>query len=646
MLGQFRFIISSLLLLISFVSSASSVMSEEAWQKQYHQYRIQDQNRALSMLNDVYSSLPPSAERIYTATRIHGFVTRRGDTYLHQTNNYSADLYENIEHLILKAMDLEDEGKYKKSLHYIKTAQNKAKSLNNLDLNSLIQLHQCRANLALGNHYLAEFYCQSALKHLEKTPNNFIDIKWGYRLLALSYQGVTNYQSALIVSEKALSLTKPYEINDTSYNNISSLLLKMGKINSAKEYAIKALDIRIERNIPQKIAQSHLILAKIYLQSSDYTQAKISATLAIEQLQDNYNANTLSRAYLIFGCVLNAQGYYDEGIEYLLLALKQLDLNSNSDLNIEIYQALSQVYLKYENVNKALNYIAIAIDKSEKSQNQQALSASYLIQSQTHEFIGNFEPALSSRKKYEEIINKIHSIDHQEAYAALQLRKSLIEKEEQQLNSLKVVHQKQLEINIEKKYRLLFQIIIVLLSITIYFILRSRKRLNTLAHKDVLTNANNRHSIFEIINKKLANFHDQTTLVMLDIDNFKQLNDLHGHPNGDLGLKHLYSILEEAIPPPHQIGRIGGEEFLILLSNETKNACFEMIESARSNLEKSNFNTLDGKKLSITASFSWIYLEREMKDVEQIYFILDEGLYQAKQNGKNCIVDALEDEIT
>ncbi|OCH24160.1 GGDEF domain-containing protein [Aliivibrio sp. 1S128] len=621
-------------------------MSEESWQKQYHHYRIQDQSKALSMLNDVYSSLPPSAERIYTAARIHGFVTRRGDIYSHQTNNYSTDLYENIEHLILKSMDLEDEGQYEKSLHYIKTAKNKSKSLNNLDLNSFIQLKQCRANLALGNHYMAEFYCQSALKHLEKKPDHYIDIKWGYRLLALSYQGVTNYQSALIASEKALSLTKPYEINDTAYNNISTLLLSMGKINSAKEYAIKALDIRTERKIPQKIAQSHLILARIYLQSSNYAQAKVSATLAIEHLQNSHNAKSLSQAYLTFGCVLNAQGYYDDGIEYLLLALKQLDLNSNSDLNIEIYQALSQVYLKNENVNKALNYITIAVEKSEKSQNQQALSSSYLIQSQIHEFIGNFELALSSRKQYEGIIDKIHSIDNQEAYTTLQLRKSLIEQKEEQLNNLKTMHQKQLEINIEKKYRLLFQIIIVLLSITIYFILRSRKRLNTLAHKDVLTNANNRHSIFEIINETLTNFHDQTALVMLDIDNFKQLNDLHGHPNGDLGLKHLYSILEKAMPPPHQIGRIGGEEFLILLSNETKNACFEMIESARSTLEKSSFTTLDGKNLSITASFSWVYLEREMKDVEQIYFILDEGLYQAKQNGKNCIVDALVDEIT
>ena len=121
---------------------------------------------------------------------------------------------------------------------------------------------------------------------------------------------------------------------------------------------------------------------------------------------------------------------------------------------------------------------------------------------------------------------------------------------------------------------------------------------------------------------------------------------LHGHPNGDLGLIHLHSILESVMPSPHQIGRIGGEEFLILLTNETKSRCLEMIESARSNLENTPFTTLDGKQLSITASFSWVYLDREMKDIEPIYFILDEGLYQAKQNGKNCIVNALEDEIT
>lgn len=621
-------------------------MSIESWQKEYHQYRIKDEDKALAMLNDVYSSLQPSAEKVYTAARIHGFVTRRGDTYTHQTNNSSDNIYENIEYLILMSMSLEDKGDYEQSLHYINMANNKAKQLKDADLTSLIQLKQCRANLALGNNYLAEFYCQSALNHLEHISNHYIDIKWAYRLLALSYQGVTNYQSALIANEKALALTKPYELSDTAYNNISILLLKMGKLNSAKEYATKALNIRIKRNISQKIAQSYLTIAKIHLQSSNYSQAKASATLAIEQLSNSYNAKTLSQAYLILGATLNAQGYYDEGIEYLFLALNQFDLSSNSELTIEIYQSLSSIYLKHQNVNMALNHIDIAIEKSIQSQNKHALSTSYLIRSKIHESTNDFESALISRKQYDDIIEKIHSIDNKDAYTVLQLRKALIEKQEQQLENIKEVQQQKLEINIDKKYRLMFQIIIVLLIMTIYFILRSRNRLNMLAHKDALTNANNRYAIFERINKNLTSFHIQSALVMLDIDNFKQLNDLHGHPNGDLGLIHLHSILESVMPSPHQIGRIGGEEFLILLTNETKSRCLEMIESARSNLENTPFTTLDGKQLSITASFSWVYLDREMKDIEPIYFILDEGLYQAKQNGKNCIVNALEDEIT
>lgn len=646
MLGQFRFVISSILLLISFSSSANSIMALESWQKQYHQYRIENPDKALSMLYDVYSSLEPSTERIYTATRIHGFVTRRGDDYHHRTTASSSNIYSSIEYFILLSMDLEDKGDYKKSLHYIKIAQQQVKLLNDVDLNSLVSIKQCRAKLALGDYYMAEFYCQSALKQLEKNPGHYIDIKWAYRLLALSYQGVTDYNAALIANEKALALTKPYEIKDTIYNNISILLLKMGKILSAKEYATKALEIRIERGITQKIAQSHLTLAEINLAQSNYEQAKFSASLAIDALKESSNSNTLSRAYLVLGSVLNAQGYYDEGIEYLLLALKQYDLKSNSGSIIKIYQALSEVYLEYGNINKALSYITIAKNKSIQSQNQKALSISYLIESEIQEYTGNYETALVSRKSYEEIVNKIQSVDNKKAYIALELRKTRIEEERSELNDLQTRQRQHLEVSIEKKYRLFFQVVITLLIITIYFILRSRSRLRTLAHKDVLTSANNRHSIFEIINKRFTYFSGKNALVMLDVDNFKQLNDQYGHPNGDLGLKHIYQTLQNSMPFPHEIGRIGGEEFLILLNNETKEACLEMIESARSSLEKTTFSTLDGKELSITASFSWAYLEEEMKDIEQIYFILDEGLYQAKQNGKNCIVNALEDEIT
>lgn len=85
---------------------------------------------------------------------------------------------------------------------------------------------------------------------------------------------------------------------------------------------------------------------------------------------------------------------------------------------------------------------------------------------------------------------------------------------------------------------------------------------------------------------------------------------------------------------------------MIILKNLSKLECSRLINKLRVELEQSTFMTLDVKRLAITASFSWMYIEESMTDIDQIYFVLDEGLYQAKANGRNCIVDALIDPIT
>lgn len=621
-------------------------MEDEVWKEYYHHNRITDPSTALEMLKEVYSTIDPSAERIYIATRIHGFVTRRSQTYVHQTSNESKNPYEKVETLVLQSMDIDDEGKKEKALEYITSAKVIANYLHDPDLNALLALKQCRGNLGLGHYYIAEFYCQSTIKHLEKTNSHYIDIKWAYRLLALSYQGTSNLEAALVANEKALSFSKPYDINDTSYTNIANLLLKMNRLNRAKEYAEKALEIRIRRNIPQKIAQSHIQLATIHLELHQYNQAELLTFSALEYLKNNQNQYTKSLAYYTLGNTLYKKGLYDEGIEYLLLSLKIQEKTTNSTLNININQSLSQVYLTYKNPNKALEYIQVAIEKSTAAQNKLELSKSYFLQSQILEFAQNYKAALEAQKNHQDTLNSIYINNSREAYEALELRNTTIETEKELIYSLQKQKEQQEELSISQSKRLFFQVLIIVLSLMLALILRSRHKLNTLACKDVLTGANSRHYIFEIIRKRLSGDHQHTALVMLDIDNFKQLNDKHGHPNGDLGLKHLYKTLERVIPLPHQIGRVGGEEFLLLLQEEGKDHCLTLIEEARQALESSSFDTLDGKKLSITASFSWIYLDKNMDNIDQLYFILDEGLYQAKQNGKNSIVNALEDEIT
>ena len=485
MLGKFGCLISSFFLLISFSLSANTQMEDNEWQKRYHHNRIESPDTALAMLEEVYSTIEPSTERIYVATRIHGFVTRRGHTYQHRTVEKSQNPYEKAEFLLLTSMDLSDKGKEKKALEQIKSAQIITNSLNDPDLDSLLALKLCRSNLSLSNYFIAEFYCQSAIKHLEKTSSHFIDIKWAYRLLALSYQGTSNLDAALLANEKALSFSKSHDINDTAYTNIATLLLKMKHLNRAQEYAEKALEIRIDRNIPQKIAQSKIQLAKINLALNKYDKAEALSYSALNDLKETSTIRTQVLAYYTLGKILYKKGLNDEGIEYLLLALNTQEQNTNSTLTVNINQSLSQIYLNYENPNKSLKYINIAIEKSMAAQNKLELSESYLLKSQILEFAYNYKAALEAQKKHRETLNTIHINNSQKAYEALELRNTVIETERVLINTLQKQKQQQ-ELSVSQSKRLFFQVLIIILVMILILRLRSRHKLNG---KNSLVNA-------------------------------------------------------------------------------------------------------------------------------------------------------------
>lgn len=476
MLGHFRLFIGVFLLLVNASLSAKTQMEDELWKENYHHNRITNPSTALEMLEEVYLTIDPSAERIYIATRIHGFVTRRSQIYVHQTSNESKNPYEKVETLVLQSMDIDDEGKKEKALEYITSAEIIANSLHDPDLNALLALKQCRGNLGLGHYHIAAFYCQSTIKHLEKTNSHYIDIKWAYRLLALSYQGTSNLEAALVANEKALSFSQPYDINDTSYTNIANLLLKMNRLNRAKEYAEKALEIRIRRSIPQKIAQSHIQLATIHLELHQYNQAELLTLSALEYLKNNQNQYTKSLAYYTLGNTLYKKGLYDEGIEYLLLSLKAQEKATNSTLNININQSLSQVYLTYKNPNKALEYIQIAIEKSTAAQNKLELSESYLLQSQILEFAQNYKAALKAQKNYQDTLNSIYINNTHKAYEALELRNTTIETEKELINSLQ--KQQHEELSTSQNTRFFFQVLILVLICALALILCSRHKLS------------------------------------------------------------------------------------------------------------------------------------------------------------------------
>lgn len=162
-----------------------------------------------------------------------------------------------------------------------------------------------------------------------------------------------------------------------------------------------------------------------------------------------------------------------------------------------------------------------------------------------------------------------------------------------------------------------------------------------LALVDTLTKLPNRRSFFEQTERQLARAARKglsVAVVMMDLDHFKNTNDSWGHAAGDKVLKKIGEQLPTKLRQGDLVGRIGGEEFAILLADTAADTTQDVIERCRKAVEAMDIVIDSGKHIHITASFGICYAERvENADLEPLLAKADKALYQAKDAGRNCV---------
>jgi diguanylate cyclase len=128
------------------------------------------------------------------------------------------------------------------------------------------------------------------------------------------------------------------------------------------------------------------------------------------------------------------------------------------------------------------------------------------------------------------------------------------------------------------------------------------------------------------------------SVALLDIDNFKQLNDSLGHKAGDRALVHLTKVIKESLRPADSVGRYGGEEFLIVLPDTDLKNAIETLQRLQRDLTK-KFFLHNNERILVTFS-AGVALRGENEDSEDLVGRADKAMYKAKQTGKNRVVAA------
>ena len=181
----------------------------------------------------------------------------------------------------------------------------------------------------------------------------------------------------------------------------------------------------------------------------------------------------------------------------------------------------------------------------------------------------------------------------------------------------------------------------MLSSLYLIFLYQKSKDINyklkLQAIQDYMTGAYNRRYFFEVaraIFSKALRKHTKLAVIMMDIDDFKTVNDTYGHDAGDLAIIEVKKILEKNLRKYDLFARFGGEEFCAVLDDISKEDVVRLFEKIRKDFE-SNIITYNNMKIKYTVSFGIAY---GMADsLEKLIKVADEALYESKKNGKNRV---------
>jgi len=171
---------------------------------------------------------------------------------------------------------------------------------------------------------------------------------------------------------------------------------------------------------------------------------------------------------------------------------------------------------------------------------------------------------------------------------------------------------------------------------------RLAEELFRMATTDQLTGALSRRRLFDLGNYEIAKTtrsHDPLTILLLDLDHFKHINDSYGHSAGDDVLRHFARIASAMIRKTDIFARYGGEEFVILLPNTAAEAGQEIAERLLATLAATPLS-IPPITVTVTASVGLAQVQAGDEELEQILLRADTALYEAKRNGRNRVVMA------
>ncbi len=195
------------------------------------------------------------------------------------------------------------------------------------------------------------------------------------------------------------------------------------------------------------------------------------------------------------------------------------------------------------------------------------------------------------------------------------------------------------------------RLIIMLIASALSLALVARsQRLLQMATRDPLTGLFSRGYVddrFAVELSRARRYGKGLTIAVIDADRFKSLNDMHGHPAGDLALQKIGALLHDIFRQSDTVGRYGGEEFVVILPETDIMAAHLKLESLRELVASTPIEVAtSGKKVQVTISAGLASFPQDGEDAAELFALADARMFQAKGDGRNRIVAGAADVLS
>jgi diguanylate cyclase (GGDEF)-like protein len=313
-------------------------------------------------------------------------------------------------------------------------------------------------------------------------------------------------------------------------------------------------------------------------------------------------------------------------------------------LTSEVDSILARAWVKSGDLDQATRYALSAVDKSVKNEITKPLVDAYQVLYEIASRRSDFQTALAYHEKYAAADKGYLGETSTRALAFQMVNQQVLDKKRQvdelsEKNQLLRLSQQVSEKSgeAERLYILLLLLVIGFITLWTYRLKRSQLRFQKLARRDGLTGIVNRQHFMDEAKAMLhacGKSQREVCLILVDLDNFKRVNDTHGHIAGDGVLKQTVEMFQLHMRVADLFGRLGGEEFGIMLPNCTLETACSRAEELRAAI--GSF-ALAGVTITVSASFGVTSTAQSGYDLRQLLIHADSALYRAKRNGRDRV---------